>query len=99
MCICGAKHMVADDLIPNVTLRETINSFLVISSRSSGAGSSDMGSATSKALSPVFSVTSMRKQKAPSLTIFVVFVHQIVVNVILLSHDIDTTNDLDVMQH
>ncbi|CAD5168882.1 unnamed protein product [Musa acuminata subsp. malaccensis] len=83
MCSCGAKHLVADDLIPNVTLRETINSFLVISSRSSSAGSSDMGSATSKALSPVFSVASMSKQKASSRTFFVVFVHQIVVNVVV----------------
>ncbi|XP_064940845.1 E3 ubiquitin ligase PQT3-like [Musa acuminata AAA Group] len=83
MCICGAKQLVADDLIPNVTLRETINSFLVISSRSSSAGSTDMGSATSKALSPVFSVASMSKQKASSRTIFVVFVHQIVVNVVV----------------
>ncbi|THU48046.1 hypothetical protein C4D60_Mb09t22110 [Musa balbisiana] len=83
MCICGAKHLVADDLIPNVTLREAINSFLVISSRSSSAGSSDMGSATSKALSPVFSVASMSKQKALSRTIFVVFVHQIVMNVVV----------------
>ncbi|RWV80429.1 hypothetical protein GW17_00058303 [Ensete ventricosum] len=84
MCICGAKHMVADDLIPNVTLRETINSFMVISNRSSSGGSSDMGSAASKALSPLFSVASKSKQKASSLIIFVVFVHQIVVNVIIV---------------
>ncbi|CAL9760982.1 unnamed protein product, partial [Musa acuminata subsp. burmannicoides] len=83
MCICGAKHLVADDLIPNVTLRETIDSFLIISSRSSSAGSSDTGSVASRALSPVFSVASMSKQKALSRTIFVVFVHQIVVNVVV----------------
>ncbi|CAL9129704.1 unnamed protein product, partial [Musa textilis] len=83
MCICGAKHLVADDLIPNATLRETIDSFLVISSRSSSVGSSDTGSAASKALSPVFSVASVSKQKASSPTVFVVFVHQIVVMLLL----------------
>ncbi|URE38493.1 DWNN [Musa troglodytarum] len=100
MCICGAKHLVADDLIPNVTLRETIDSFLVISSRSGSVGSSDTGSAASKALSPVFSVASVSRQKASPPTVFVVFVHQIVVMPLLLMDDVGTTKDLDVIiQH
>ncbi|URE27382.1 DWNN [Musa troglodytarum] len=100
MCICGAKHLAADDLIPNVTLRETIDSFLVISSRSGSVGSSDTGSAASKALSPVFSVASVSRQKASPPTVFVVFDHQIVVMPLLLMDDVGTTKDLDVIiQH
>ncbi|KAL8158658.1 hypothetical protein V2J09_000195 [Rumex salicifolius] len=35
MCVCGAKYMLADDLIPNKTLRDTINRILESSSGSS----------------------------------------------------------------
>ncbi|RWW76951.1 hypothetical protein BHE74_00014925 [Ensete ventricosum] len=61
MCICGAKHMVADDLIPNVTLRETINSFMVISNRSSSGGSSDSDSdLSSHPLPSLLSLSSLK---------------------------------------
>lgn len=28
MCVCGAKNILADDLLPNKTLRDTINRIL-----------------------------------------------------------------------
>ncbi|XP_072950529.1 E3 ubiquitin ligase PQT3-like [Typha angustifolia] len=44
MCLCGATNMLADDLIPNITLRETINHMLVSRSSSKSSGSDNDGS-------------------------------------------------------
>ena len=40
MCICGAKEILADDLIPNMTLRDTISRILESGSSSANSGSS-----------------------------------------------------------
>ncbi|KAI3894725.1 hypothetical protein MKX03_033374 [Papaver bracteatum] len=55
MCICGVKNIPVDDLIPNKTLRDTINSYLKSSDTSAGNTKStltteDTGSARSSSL-------------------------------------------------
>ncbi|RZC88401.1 hypothetical protein C5167_016196 [Papaver somniferum] len=55
MCICGVKNIPVDDLIPNKTLRDTINSYLKSSDSSEGNTKStltteDTGSARSSSL-------------------------------------------------
>ncbi|KAI3946979.1 hypothetical protein MKW98_003542 [Papaver atlanticum] len=55
MCICGVKNIPVDDLIPNKTLRDTINSYLKSSDSSAGNTKStltteDTGSARSSSL-------------------------------------------------
>ncbi|XP_072957678.1 E3 ubiquitin ligase PQT3-like isoform X2 [Typha angustifolia] len=44
MCLCGATNMLADDLIPNKTLRETIDHMLVSRSISKSSSSDNAGS-------------------------------------------------------
>ncbi|OVA14450.1 DWNN domain [Macleaya cordata] len=73
MCICGATNMLADDLVPNKTVRDTINSILETNNSSSEntrsmLKSHDTESARSslpKVPSPTLSATSTR-EKMPS---------------------------------
>ncbi|AEE83885.1 DWNN domain, a CCHC-type zinc finger [Arabidopsis thaliana] len=75
MCVCGATHVLADDLLPNKTLRDTINRILESGNSSAeNAGSmcqvQDMESVRCpppKALSPTTSAASGGEKKpAPS---------------------------------
>ncbi|XP_043693282.1 E3 ubiquitin ligase PARAQUAT TOLERANCE 3-like [Telopea speciosissima] len=63
MCVCGATNVLADDLLPNKTLRDTINRILESNNSSAeNAGSmsqiQDMESARPKVSSPTLSATS-----------------------------------------
>ncbi|XP_038995870.1 E3 ubiquitin ligase PQT3-like isoform X2 [Hibiscus syriacus] len=71
MCVCGAANMLADDLLPNKTLRDTINR--ILESGNSSAGSTfqvqDMESARGlqpKIPSPTTSAASKGEQKPVS---------------------------------
>ncbi|KAI3993069.1 hypothetical protein MKX01_009812 [Papaver californicum] len=60
MCICGVKNITVNDLIPNKTLRDTINSYLKSSDSSAGNRKStltteDTGSARSSSLPKIAS--------------------------------------------
>ncbi|MQL81922.1 hypothetical protein Taro_014371 [Colocasia esculenta] len=73
ICVCGATNILADDLLPNKTLRETINRILESTTSSAENGGSllqvqDMESARPaqvKAPSPTQSATSREEHKAP----------------------------------
>ncbi|KAI4315233.1 hypothetical protein L6164_028067 [Bauhinia variegata] len=73
MCVCGATNILADDLLPNKTLRDTINRILESGNSSAeNAGSSfqvqDMESARCpqpKIPSPTSSAASKGEQKVP----------------------------------
>ena len=41
MCVCGAQHVLADDMLPNNTVRDTINRILV----ANNSGGDNKGSA------------------------------------------------------
>ncbi|KAK1302307.1 hypothetical protein QJS10_CPB12g00505 [Acorus calamus] len=69
MCICGATNILADDLLPNKTLRDTINRMLESTSSAENGGSllqvQDMESALPrqpKAPSPTLSATTKEEQ-------------------------------------
>uniref|UniRef100_A0A1D1Z2T2 E3 ubiquitin-protein ligase RBBP6 n=1 Tax=Anthurium amnicola TaxID=1678845 RepID=A0A1D1Z2T2_9ARAE len=74
ICVCGATNILADDLLPNKTLRETINRILESTTSSAENGGSllqvqDMESARPaqlKAPSPTQSATSKEERKATS---------------------------------
>ncbi|XXG77210.1 hypothetical protein AAC387_Pa08g1400 [Persea americana] len=52
MCVCGSMKMLADDLLPNKTIRETINRILGSTTRSAFSGSSVLVQDIESACSP-----------------------------------------------
>ncbi|XP_043688149.1 E3 ubiquitin ligase PARAQUAT TOLERANCE 3-like isoform X3 [Telopea speciosissima] len=58
VCFCGATNMLADDLVPNVTLRETINRLLENSGSMKIQGTNSACYDQSKVLSPTISFAS-----------------------------------------
>ncbi|XP_057521015.1 E3 ubiquitin ligase PQT3-like isoform X3 [Amaranthus tricolor] len=65
MCVCGERNVLADNLLPNKTLRDTIKRFLESGTSSSDNGGSTVHQARPRITSSTQSVASL---KLPSLT-------------------------------
>ncbi|KAL1826514.1 hypothetical protein ACET3Z_004926 [Daucus carota] len=67
MCVCGAQHVLAGDMLPNNTVRDTINR--ILEANNSGGDNKDTKSAFPKAkiLYRILSVASKGKEVLPQI--------------------------------